>query len=125
MDTSTVTCPSCHTSFPLTAAIEQPLLERLRGQVHAESATRTSELDARAKALEDRAEQLKREMAQSAETIERKLETERKKLSADLDKKARDGVAVELQDLKEQLTSKAQALAKSQASELELRKAKQ
>jgi hypothetical protein len=48
--------------------------------------------------------------------------TEAKKvLRANLHREVRDGVAIELQHLKERLTSKEQALAKSQAAEPEMR----
>lgn len=136
MDTSTITCPNCHTSFPLTAAIEQPLMEKLKAQLdadfqkkaaaqNADTAKRQRELEEREKQLTAQAEKLRREKAEADEKLESRLSEAKKSLQADLDKKARDGVAVELQELKDRLSSKEQALAKSQASELELRKAKQ
>ncbi len=136
MDTSNVTCPNCHTSFPLTAAIEQPIVDKLRSQLeadfqkkaaaqNADAAKRQKELEDKEKQLLSQAEKLRREKAEADEILESRLAEAKKALQADLDTKARDGVAVELQELKDRLNIKEQALAKSQASELELRKAKQ
>lgn len=136
MDTSNVTCPNCHTSFPLTAAIEQPIVDRLKAQLEgelskkavareAEATNRLKGVEEKEKALAAQAEKLRREKAEADEAFERRIAEAKKGLQADLDKKAREVVAVELQELKERLTSKEQALAKSQAAELEMRQAKQ
>jgi hypothetical protein len=136
MDTATITCPNCHTSFPLTAAIEQPIVDKLKSQLeadfrkradaqNADTAKRQKELEDKEKQLLTQGEKLRREKAEADAALESRLAEAKKVLQADLDKKAREGVAVELQELKERLDAKEQALAKSQASELALRKAKQ
>lgn len=125
MDTSTVTCPKCQTAFSLTDAIERPILDRLRAQVSKEADQRAAELSAKERKLGEQAEELRHQKAEADSIVAAKLEEERKRLVADLDKRAREGVAVELKELQDRLSTKEQALAKSQASELELRKAKQ
>jgi hypothetical protein len=125
MDTSTVTCPKCQTAFPLTDAIERPILDRLRAQVSKEADQRAAELVAKEKKLGEQAEQLRHQKAEADNIVAAKLDEERKRLSVELEKRAREGMAVELKELQERLTTKEQALAKSQAAELELRKAKQ
>lgn len=125
MDTSTVTCPKCQTIFPLTDAIERPILDRLRAQVSVEANQRAADLQAKEENLVRQAEALRKQKSEADEIVARKLEDERKRLVTDLEKKAREGLAVEFKELQDRLTAKEQALAKSQASELELRKAKQ
>lgn len=125
MDTSTVTCPKCQTAFPLTDAIERPILDRLRAQVAVEADQRAADLQAKEVRLTQQAELLRKQKAEADEIVAKKLDDERKRLVTDLEKKAREGLAVELRELQDRLTAKEQALAKSQASELELRKAKQ
>ncbi|HEV8292071.1 MAG TPA: DUF2130 domain-containing protein [Tepidisphaeraceae bacterium] len=51
MEASSITCPRCHHSFPLTAAIEQPILHKAREQLEKQRAQ--IEADARKSAVEE------------------------------------------------------------------------
>ena len=84
MDTSNVTCPNCHTSFPLTEAIEQPIVDRLKVQLEGElgkkAAAREAEATIRLKGVEEKekalaaqAEKLRREKSDADEAFERRV----------------------------------------------------
>jgi hypothetical protein len=91
----------------------------------AEATNRLKDVEEKEKALAVQAEKLRREKSEADEAFERRVTEAKRDLFADLDKNAREGVAVELQELRNRLTSKEQALAKSQSAELEMRQAKQ
>jgi len=135
MDTSAITCPNCHISFPLTDAIEQPIVARLRAELDNDFTKRVAAKEAetlqwqerlaeKERSLAAQNESLRREKAESDEIFAKRIAEEKKSLQKDLEIKAREGVFVELQDLKDRLASREAALATAQSDQLELLKSK-
>ena len=58
MDASTITCPKCQHEFALTAAIERPIVEKLKASFAAQAAQRDAEIAARETKLCEAAEKL-------------------------------------------------------------------
>jgi hypothetical protein len=115
MDGSSIVCPHCHREFPLTAAIEQPIVQRLQARFQAESAKREADLKAREEKLAAAQQSVKQE-------VERQLVQERAKIISEQELKAREAVGVKLQDLERQNSEKDAKLAAAQQQELGLLK---
>jgi hypothetical protein len=128
MEATEVTCPTCRTSFPLNAAIEQPIVERLRAQFMEQSAKRDAQLAAREKALTDKAERVKQSEAELQSRVKAqvaaRLEERLKQMAIELEQKAKQTVHVELDDLKQQVAEKSKLLATAEQKELALLKLK-
>src|SRR6476659_9677300 len=71
MEASSITCPKCHFHFPLTAAIEQPILEKAREQL--ESERQNIAREARKAAID--------ELTRSMQELQAKLSAKEKKLA--------------------------------------------
>lgn len=94
--TEFITCPHCSQNFELSQAVSSQIREQLKG-----------------------------EMAKDLEAeLHKRLSQEAKKLEEAATKKAKDELAVELEDLKSQVEEKAKQAAELQARELEIRKEK-
>lgn len=124
MNPSTITCPSCQYEFPLTAAIEQPIVERLRAKLTGEVAARESEIKKREQQLAALAVDLKKAQETVQQQVDAKLAEEKKRIVVEQAKKAREEMAVEVKDLRDQLTEKTGKLADAQKAEIQLRKAR-
>lgn len=132
MADSSITCPHCHRSFELTAAMSFAIEAKLRQQVDADANRRTAELDAREKAIGEKAAAAERARAAVDEEIAKRLATERPAIAAAEEKKARDSVADEItkaqqeKSATEQLLKQREAkLAEAHKNELELRRERQ
>jgi hypothetical protein len=128
MEQTQVTCPTCRNTFALTAAIEQPIVDRLRAQFAELSSKRDAELQAKEKELLEKSEQLKKGnaelQAQVASQVAAQLDEQRKQLSVELAQKARESVHVQLDDLKQQVLEKNKLLASAERQQLDLLKQK-
>jgi len=124
MDGSTITCPKCQTTFPLTAAIEQPIVERLRAQFDAESAKREGQLKAKEQQLAQQTADLEKSKQSVQQQVEQKLVEERKKIVAEQELKAKEAVSVTLRDLQQQLAEKNKKIEEAQREQLALLKQK-
>ena len=122
MNASTITCPKCQNPIALDEAMEKPIADRLRAQLTGEVAARESEIRKREDRLAAGSAELKKAQETIREQVEAKLAEERKRLIADQAKKAREEVAIEVRELREQLTEKTGKLADAQKVELQLRK---
>ena len=120
MDTTTITCPKCQNVFPLTSAIEQPILDRLRAQFEAESARNQAELSKREQQLALKAEQIQKAQETLQQQLKEKLAEERKRIAGEQEQKAKEAVAIELRDLQQQVTEKTRKLNEAQQFQLEL-----
>ena len=78
MEASSITCPKCHHSFPLTAAIEQPILEKARQQTESQRAKIESE--ARKSAVEDLTRNMQELQAKLAAKDKKLLEAQQAEL---------------------------------------------
>jgi hypothetical protein len=123
-----VTCPTCRSAFPLNAAIEQPIVDRLRAQFMEQAAKRDAALLTREKDLLEKAERLKQSQLQLQSQVKAqvaaRLEEQMKQLAIELDEKAKQAVHVELDDLKQQVLEKSKQLATAEQQQLDLLKQK-
>ena len=122
MNTNTIICPKCKAEIPLTDAVTHGIREQLEKEFTARQRTLQDSVDARELALAERQKQI----AQAEKTIEQqvaaKVAAERKTLQAEAREEAKQGLTVEMQDLRNQLADRQQKLADAQKAELELRK---
>jgi hypothetical protein len=122
MNTNTIVCPKCKAEIPLTDAVTHGIREQLEKEFTARQRTLQDSVDARELALAERQKQI----AQAEKTIEQqvaaKVAAERKTLQAEAREEAKQGLTVEMQDLRNQLADRQQKLADAQKAELELRK---
>ena len=117
----TITCPKCSAEIPLSDAVTHSLREQFtrdfaerERQLEQGILQKQQQLDTQRKNLE----QSKRDLdAQVAE----KLALERKKLTEQAQMQAREGLSLEMQDLKTQLAERAKKLEEAQRNELVLR----
>ena len=70
MEATSITCPKCHHHFPLTAAIEQPILAKAREQLDAE----------REKIAQEAKKSATEELMRSMQELQAKLAAKDKKL---------------------------------------------
>jgi hypothetical protein len=103
-----IKCPNCQTEIPLDEALLSPVEDRVRKQYTAEIA----KLNAKLKGVE-------KEAAAKAEKEAREALKEER---AEIERKARDGVAVELESLRQQTVEQAEKAKAAQQKELELLK---
>lgn len=119
--TDTITCPKCGADIPLSDAVTHSLREQFthdfaekQRELELTVAVRQQQLDAQRQTLELAQRDLDAQVAQ-------KLATERRKLTDLAQQQAREGLAVEMQDLKTQLSDRAKKLEEAQRNELTLR----
>lgn len=124
MDSSTITCPQCRASIPLTAAIEQPIADRLRVQFEAAASQREADLKKREQELAALARSLSEDREAVGRQVEQQVAAGLKQIAAEQAKKAAEAVAMEMRDLRNQLAERNKKLADAQQVELEMRKAR-
>lgn len=110
-----IICPYCHREIPLTEAISHQIREQLRKEFDSEVKKKEQELFQKEQALSEKEKTLEEDFAQ-------KIKIEKSKLEEEAKQNAEQKVAVELKDLKAQVTEKEQKLLEAQNAELELRK---
>lgn len=114
MATDKITCPKCHHSFAIEAALTEGIEEKVRAELKAQFKAEQKEAEA----------QWKEKLSAQEEEFESKLTMERKKLLQQAEKKARDETRMELEALQTQLTEKSGKLAAAEKQELHLRRQK-
>jgi hypothetical protein len=110
-----IICPHCNKEIPLTEAISHQIREQLRKEFDAEVRKKEQEFVQKEQAFSKKEKALE-------EDFSKKLKIETARLEEETRKKAEQAIAVELKDLKAQVTEKDQQLAEAQKTELELRK---
>ncbi|MBI5493359.1 MAG: DUF2130 domain-containing protein [Deltaproteobacteria bacterium] len=110
-----INCPKCGFTIPLTEALRSQIQEGLRKEFEAKASAREAEL----KRKEDEINRKNREMD---DTISRRLTLERAKIAEQEQRKAKEGIEVELKDLKEAAAQKDRQIVDFRNKELELRK---
>jgi hypothetical protein len=108
MADQSITCPKCGAKIELTAAITHQIEEKLQAQFDGQAKQRGKEFE-KALAAKDR-------------EVETRVAAAQAQLEAQAKKNAEDSVAVELRDLKEQLTEQSRKLGEARQQELDLRK---
>jgi hypothetical protein len=120
MDSSEITCPKCQQRIQLSAAIEAPIIERLRARHAAEAAEREAAFQAREAQIADVERALKQAHADVQRTIDEQLGVERERIAAEQQRRAREAVELEMRGLQEQLAEKSQRLTAAQSAEFQL-----
>jgi hypothetical protein len=112
-----IICPHCHREIPLSEAISHQIREQLRKEFNSEVKKKEEELAEKEQALSQKVEALEEDYA-------KKLKFEKARLEQEAKKKAEQSVAIELEDLKAQVTEKEGRLQEANTKELQLRKEK-
>ena len=110
-----IICPHCYREIPLTEAISHQIREQLRKEFDSEVNKKEQELFQKEEALSEKEKVMEEDFA-------KKIKIEKAKLEEEAKKKAEQTIAIELNDLKIQVTEKDQKLLEAQNAELELRK---
>ena len=110
-----IICPHCHREIPLSEAISHQIREQLRKEFNSEVKKKEEELAEKEQALSQKVEALEEDYA-------KKLKSEKARLEQEAKKKAEQSVAIELEDLKAQVTEKEGKLQEAKTKELQLRK---
>ncbi|MBM4333394.1 MAG: DUF2130 domain-containing protein [Deltaproteobacteria bacterium] len=115
MTNQVIICPYCHKEIPLSEALSHQIKEELRKEFDTEVKKKEQDLAQKEQGLIKKERSLEEEYA-------RKLKLEKARLEEESKQKAKESVAIELEDLHEQLKEKEQKLQESQKAELEFRK---
>jgi len=110
-----IICPHCHREIPLTEAISHQIREQLHKEFDSEVKKKEQELFQKEQALSEKEKAMEEDYA-------KRIKIEKSKLEEEAKKKAEQTIAVELNDLKAQVTEKDQKLLEAQKAELEFRK---
>lgn len=122
MTEQAIKCPSCGSDIPLTETLANQAKESVRKEFEALSAARDSELKKREEDLERRRVEIDAAKRDVASMVEKRLASEKLRLSQDAERKAREAVLVELNDLNAEKAEKDKLLAVAREAELEQRK---
>jgi hypothetical protein len=122
MPTPTITCPKCHESFPISAAVQDDLVAPLRKQFEEQLTRERHNLREREVALQEKEAALAAAGEHIEEEVAKRVAEHTATLEETLRKDARESVAVELRDLQGQVEEKNQKIADLQETELKLRK---
>lgn len=114
MPTDKITCPKCHFSFAIEAALTEGIEEQVRAQLKAQFKAEQTKTE----------DQWKEKLAAREQEMEDKLEAERRRLLQQAEKKARDDTRMQLESLQTQLTEKNNKLAAAEKQELQIRREK-
>jgi hypothetical protein len=116
-----IACPHCGVSFPITTALQEQLIAPLRMKLETEAVEKAAALTKREEELREKESRL----AAAEETIEnevaKRVARQRASLEESLRKEARDSVAVELEDMRRQVTEQSAKITELQQTELALR----
>ena len=126
---TSITCPSCHTEFPLTETLAQPFINAERAKFQRETQERAAvlnqheqDLAQRQKALNDLQQKLDVRQSEIDAAVEQKLRVEREVLATAAEKKAAASYADRLSAVEQELVEKQARLAEAENAELALRK---
>lgn len=122
MNTNTITCPKCKAEIPLTDAVTHGIREQLEKEFAMRQRQLLESIEAREKAITDERVAIEKAQKDLDQQVAEKLVSERKKLQAEAHEEAKQVLAVEIQDLRNQLADRQKKLNEAQSAELELRK---
>ena len=118
----TIACPNCQTEIEISEALSTQLKADLRRQFDQERKARELEIAKREEVLTSRIREVEASEKSFDEKMETRLTKERSELLKKATAKAKEEVAVELQDQFAELTTTKQKLKEAQDAELEIRK---
>jgi hypothetical protein len=122
MNTNLIVCPKCKAEIPLTDAMAQQVREQLEKEFSIRQRQLQEAIEAREKSVAEQAKAVAAAQKNVDQQVAEKLATERQKFQAEAREQAKQGLTVEMQDLRNQLADRQKKLADAQTAELELRK---
>ncbi len=125
----TIVCPTCKTEIKLTESLAAPLIAATRREYEQRLAKKDADVASREEGLRLREEEISRKRQAIEEEVSEKLRLERAKIVAEETKKARQTLAVDLEQkeqeiagLQETLTQREEKLAEAQKAQAEFMK---
>jgi hypothetical protein len=118
----TLFCPNCRTEIEVSAVLADQVRDKLQKKFDAEARRKDQQLAEREQCLCQREHALEVSREALDEEVDQRLNRERTRLLQKAQEKARESFALEMQDLKEQLTDTRAQLADAQQLELQLRR---
>lgn len=115
MDEQIITCPKCGAKIPLSKAITHQIREELSREFEAPMQEKEAELKKLSKELAAKEKSI-------AEIVDEQLKKERQKIKCEMEKKAKEDIALEIADMQKQLEDSKKRLKETNKKELELRK---
>jgi hypothetical protein len=116
-----LTCPHCGESFPITTALQQQLIAPLRMELETEAAGKAAALTKREAELREKESAVTVAGERIEDEIAKRVAERQVMLEEAMRKEARDLAAVELEDMRRQVTEKTEKIAELQRTELDLR----
>jgi hypothetical protein len=117
-----ITCPKCGAEIPLNEAVSHRIREELTAEFNEQRQEHNAALTAREQRLAASEAIVEQRRQEADREVLQRLDQEKAKLTADAERKAAEKLALEMQDLRAQVTEQRQQLAGAQALELDLRK---
>ncbi|OHA28620.1 MAG: hypothetical protein A3F51_02680 [Candidatus Taylorbacteria bacterium RIFCSPHIGHO2_12_FULL_45_16] len=117
-----IKCPKCGELIPLSEALQHQITERIEYESAEKIGVKEDEIREREKELQKRDKELAQAKKDIDKSVEEGVKVERVKLEEELKEKAKEDAALEVQDLKNQVSEKEEKLKKAEQTELELRK---
>ena len=117
-----IICPECGTEIEITEALSSQLGEKLRKEFEAKTRQREREIAEREAKLKASEESLDQQREQLELELANRLKTAREELRDEETRKAKEQLALELQDKDSELVTIREKLQAAQQSELDLRK---
>ena len=114
-------CPHCGESFPITTALQQQLIAPLRIELETEAAGKAAVLTKREAELQEKESALAAAGERIEDEVAKRVAEHKVTLEETVRKEARDSVAIELEDMRRQVTEKTEKIAELQRTELDLR----
>lgn len=118
----TISCPQCGTEIEITEVLSTQVGEKLRKEYEAKQREKNKEFAQREAKLKGLEESLGKQQESLDQEVAKRLAAEREKLRAEEAVRAKEQVAVELQDKDTELKGVREKLRAAQQSELDLRK---
>jgi hypothetical protein len=114
-------CPRCGESFPITTALQQQLIAPLRMELETEAAGKAAALTKREAELREKESAVAVAGERIEDEVAKRVAEHKVTLEESMRKEARDLAAVELEDMRRQVTEKTEKIADLQRTELDLR----
>jgi len=120
-DSTTIVCPKCGAEIPLSEAVSHRIREQLARDFDEKRRAQEAGLVAREQALANERETLERARQTVEEQVRAKVEAGKAKILAEAQRQVQDQLAVEMEDLRAQVSERNRKLQQAQAAELTLR----
>jgi len=119
----TIICPTCKSEIKLTESLAAPLIEATRREFEQRLAKKDTDVAKREEALRLREEELSKKSDAIDEEVSEKLRVERAKIAAEEAKKARQVLAIDLDQKEKEIAGLQETLAQRETKLAEAQKA--